>query len=176
MATRILILSPTGEALAAIDGHHGEQHAAGWAASVVDQLRQEHGIEAIAVELSPAVGGDDVRRGVVGAIHRVRAELRALPDGRRELIGLHLYPEPAGDAPRAQLGVGRGLTKAQAVATPRPILGGVRVVHAPADVANARQPVRVRAGRLNATQGEHTIEGRRLARRALRAARRGAPE
>lgn len=177
MATRILILTPEGEALAAIDGHHGELHAAQWADTMVARLRSEQGIDAVAVELVPSIGGDDVRRGVVCAIHRVRGELRALPDGRRELIALNLYPEPRGGSAAATVGAGRGLLKAQAAATPRPILGGIRVVHAPPDVANPRAAVRVRDGRLNPPPGEaRTHADLRLARRALRAALRGATE
>lgn len=173
MTSRILILDASGVALYGLTSP-SQREAAEWADSVVAGLAA-HGIDAIALELQPTEGGDACRRGVLGQLHRLRAELRQLPAGRREVLGLNLYAE--GDAgAHATLGAGRGMPKAQAASTPMPVRGRLRVIAAPAHVTNPRERVMVRRGRANAEPGQpRTIEEHRHARRVARAAARRAP-
>jgi hypothetical protein len=173
MATRILITDGNGWPIYGLDGHHGERHAAQWTAEVLATIKAETGIDGIAVELQPAEGGDAVRRGIIGNLHRLRAELRTLPDGRRELIALNRYPDGSPRDSRAEIGAGRGLTKSQAAATPEAFRGALRVIAAPADIANPRTPIRIRRGRLNVPADQPRTHAEiRHARRAARAAAR----
>lgn len=173
MATRILIIDPFGDPLYGLDGHHGERHAAQWVAEMIDQVRRERGFDPVVVELHPAEGGDACRRGVICQLSRLRAELIALPDGRREMIALNRYPEGNPRDSRAEIGAGRGLTKSQAAATPEAFRGAIRIISAPDNIANPRSPIKIRRGRLNVPAGEpRTPAEIRQARRAARAAAR----
>lgn len=175
MANRILIIDDAGVPIFGLDGHHGARHAAEWTDTVLAQLAAQ-GVLAFAVELHPAAGGDDVRRGVISQLARLRAELRTLPDGRRELIGLHRYPDATPGASRASVGIGNGLAKGQAAATPLAITGALRVVAAPPGIANPRAPIRIPRGRANVPPEQpRTTDQIRHARRAARAAARGTP-
>lgn len=166
MANRIIIFDSAGAALIAMDGHHGSRHASDWTAQVLADFAAR-GIEAVAVEVIPQEGGDAMRRDVIGALADMRAEFHVLPDGRRELIGLHVSRRPAtGESP------GRA-AKAAIASVPEPVRGGVRVLHAPPDVANRRCCIRVGRGRDNPPPGQpRTPADIRTARKAQRAARR----
>lgn len=173
MANRILIVDENGTALFGLDGHHGALHAAEWAANMLSLIKAEHGIDCVALEFFPAEGGDATRRGVIGELHRLRAEIRSMPDGRREVLGLHVYPPAARGTGVATVGAGRGLLRTQAAATPAAVRGGLRVIAAPESIANPRAPVRIRRGRDNPPPGQpRTPDDIRTARKAQRAARR----
>ncbi len=168
MANRILILDSGGTAICALDGHHGAAHAARWAAGMVQRLA-EQGIAAAALEIVPEQGGDEIRRGVFGALHRVRAEFHLRPDGQRELVGLVQHPEskPVHE-PRA-----KGITPAAAPEGARPIRGGLRLLTAPDDVHGERYAIRIPRGRLNhAPDQPRGHSEARIARRLARAAKR----
>lgn len=167
MANRILILDNEGAPICAMDGHHGASHAAAWIATTLAHLA-EQGIEATVVELHPAQGGDAVRRGVVGNLHRLRMELHARPDGGRELVGLVLHPA----ASRDDAVVAGGLTMRQVAGTATRIEGAVRLLAAPAHVVGDRHPIRISNNRrepgLGATRDPQAA---RLARRAAKSKR-----
>jgi hypothetical protein len=173
MTTRIVIADEMGKVICGIDGNHGAHHAEQWCARVVADIA-DRGVPAVAIELHPVEGCDAIRCGVFGNLHRLRAELRTLPDGRREIIGLNLYPEATPrDNVRAKSGAGAGLTKRQAAATPTAVRGALRVIAAPADIANPRAPIRIPHGRMNVPVGEPRTHAEiRHARRAARAAAR----
>lgn len=156
MATRIIAFSPDGTALTALDGHHGSELAARWAALVVEQLAAQ-GVDAMVVEVEPEQGGDAARSDMIGSLHRLRAETRRTPDGRRELLGLLRLS----DAPDARAAV---------AATPERVRCGLRLVCAPGEWLTPLRPVRVARGRLS---GGGTPAAARHARRAERAAQRG---
>lgn len=124
MATRIIIMSDNGTPLVALDGHHGTAQAAAW----LDAMLAQIGSQCIAVELVPERGGDDVRRGVCGALDRMQLDIHALPDGTREIIGLALRHD-------------NGM--------PEAVRGGLRILHAPADIIGERHTMAQRATRLS---------------------------
>lgn len=168
MATRILILDPDGAAICALDGHHGAEHAARWAASMLDRLAAQ-GVAATVLEIVPEEGGDAIRRGVFGALHRVHAEFHQRPDGKRELVGLVQRAEATREhEPRA-----KGLARTPAPEGLRPIRGGLRLLAAPGDVHGQRHAIRIPRGRMNPAPGQpRTHAEARTARRAGRAAKR----
>lgn len=168
MATRILILDSDGASICALDGHHGAAHAAHWASTVLQRLAAQ-GIAATALEIVPEQGGDAIRRGVFGALHRLRAEFHQRPDGKRELVGLVQRAEPEKPhTPRV-----KGLTRTPAPEGLRAIRGSLRLLAAPADILGTRHPLRIPRGRMNTAPGQpRTAEEARIARRAARAAKR----
>lgn len=178
MATRLFIVTDAGEVLDALDGHHGNAHALAWALNTLQRRRAE-GFTCDALELIPEQGGDIVRRGVVGSIHRLRAQFHRRPDGARELVGLALAPELRPDEPGvAAVGIGRGLGKRQAAAAPLPVRGALRVVvddslPAPASPILAPRARLDRRTRLDPPPGApRTPADRRHARRLQRARER----
>jgi hypothetical protein len=159
MATRILILDGNGKALYALDGHHGAAHAAAWAQQV--QLAANvRGKRLIIAELQPAEGGDAMRRGIVGQLHRLRADWHTRPDGKRELVGLVLDGESA---------PGRVKHTAESM----PVRGHVRLLAAPEDVHGERCGLRIPRGRMNPNPGQArtAAEARQLRRQARANAR-----
>jgi hypothetical protein len=173
MATRLLITDAQGVPMFAIDGHHGARHAAEWASGMMMQLTAA-GVDAMLIELHPAQGADDFRRDTLEQIGRIRVEFHQRPDGLREVVSLARYPKRAGESVATQ-GVGRGLLKSAAAATATALVGGFRLVHAPADVHGDRHAVRVPRGRMNPTQEQpRTIGEMRQQRRLDRASQRGA--
>lgn len=176
MANRILILDATGAAIYGFDCHHGSRAAADWANTMLQRLSAA-GIDCTVLEIHPEQGGDEVRRGVIGSLHRLRAEFHTRPDGQRELVGLSLFPPTsARDKALASNGVGAGLGKAQAAATPLPVRAAMRLLAAPADVVGPRHPIRIPRGRMNPDPGQprtpaEARQARRLARAQKRATR-----
>jgi hypothetical protein len=163
MTSRIVIIENAGAALTAFEGPSA-RHAADWAAGKLDELRRA-GVTSIAIEWHPAEGGDDAHHDVIHCLHCVRAEMRARPDGTREIIGMLRYPTAVAGA--------RGVAaarKAGMLAAPAAVRGALRVLAAPPDIANPRYPIRVPRGRANVPPGQpRTIAEIRAARRAARA-------
>lgn len=157
MATRILVFDNTGAPIYALDGHHGTDHAERWLAQVRAQLAGA-GVEPVIVEIEPAEGGETVRREVIGCLHCARIESRRRPDGAREIVSLLALADHA-DARRA------------AVAMPRAVRCGLRVLAAPADWIAQRKPLRRVRNRLSG-EASASPEQLRLNRRARRAAHR----
>lgn len=148
MATRILISDSTGAVLSILDGHHGTAHAARWANEMVAMFAAQ-GIEAIAIELNPELGGDEFRRDVLERAGQIRVELHQRPDGQREITAL---------ARRDTL---------------QRIRGGLRIVAAPSDIAGERPGVRRTRNRLDPEDGAPATNGEaRLQRKRLRAQQR----
>jgi hypothetical protein len=176
MATRILILADDGTALCALDGHHGVAHAGQWAGEMLTRLRAE-GIEATVLEIHPEEGGDAMRRGVFGNLHRLRAEFHERPDGARELVGLNVFAEANQAEQRAaKVGAGAGLRLAQAAAPAVAVRGALRLLAAPATVTGTRHPLRLTRGRMEPDPYEPTtIAEARLQRRHDRAQSRRSP-
>lgn len=176
MSNRILILDAAGKAITALDGHHGAAHAANFAATMLSRLHAL-GIDAVVVEVTPEQGGDAMRRDVIGNLHRLRAEFHRRPDGKRELVGLALFPEATPDERvMAKQGIGAGLGKAQAAATAAPVRGSLRLLAAPGDVHGTRHAIRIPRGRMNPAPGQprtatEARQARRLARANARPAR-----
>lgn len=159
MATRILILTPEGTPLFAMDGHHGAAHAQRWIADTQALLREQGITDTVAVEITPEQGGDAVRREVIGQIHRLRLETRRRPCGAREITALNLLADPqdADDLMRA------------AIATPQRVPARLHLVHAPADYAGPRRPIRIPRGRMEPPPGfPATPQEARLRRRIER--------
>lgn len=120
MRARFVIFNSAGDSLIGVDGAHGDEHAMRVIAENMAMLRAA-GVDPIAVEFDVFEGGnaylDDLK-----ALSSVRAEIRALPDGRREVI----------DVLRHQW---RGERQHGSVRT---IARAVRVIDGPADIANPR--------------------------------------
>lgn len=157
MATRIIFFSQDGAALYGMDGHHGSAHAARWVDDMLVWLESQGVVDPIVCELTPAEGGEACRRDIIGKLHELRLETRKTPTGQREIIGLNrlaVLPEDPGDPRR------------MASATPDRIRASIRLVHAPADFAGERQPVRVTRGRLETPP--MTAQEARLQRRLQR--------
>lgn len=120
MRARFVIFNSEGESLIGVDGAHGDEHAMRVIAENMVMLRAA-GVDAIAVEFDVFEGGnaylDDLK-----SLSSVRAEIRVLPDGRREVI----------DVLRHQMHPGRKRGGGHTIAR------AVRVIDGPADIANPR--------------------------------------
>jgi len=150
MATRILILNSSGHALCGLDGHHGELHAADWVQMQVARYAAA-GEDVTVVQWHPVAGGEAVLTDCLAQLHRLAMDTHTRPDGRSELLGLALRPEPAA----------RG--------TPHAVGGSWRLLHAPAVIHGQRHPLRIPRSRHNPEAGApRTSEEARTARRLRR--------
>lgn len=148
MATRVIISDPSGAVLSILDGHHGAAHAERWAGEMVAMFAAQ-GIDAIAVELTPELGGDEFRRDVLERAGKIRIELHQRPDGQREITSLSRRD------------------------TLQRIRGGLRLVCAPSDVIGDRAGIRRSRTRLDPDEGAPaTTADARLKRKRERAQQR----
>ena len=118
MRTRLMIFDSTGKALIGMDSGSGGEHAVAFVRDNLALLATLSHTDCVVVEYDPPQGGDaaniDIRE-----MASTRAELRQRPDGKTELIGVYRRDNR------------------------RSIARTLRVVHAPASVANARASIRV---------------------------------
>ena len=125
MRTRIIITATNGMPITALDSAHADGHAQRFVEENIAALATQ-GIAAIAVEFDPVTSGADALEDLRN-LTDVRLEIRATPGAGREVIGIHRH----GGAQRLS---------ARAVAR------AFRVLHAPADIRNARGTPRSNPG------------------------------
>lgn len=152
-------MSPSGSPLFSLDGHHGGNHAVRW---VDDNLRilSDHGIDdCVVIEMTPIEGGSAFTSTLVQKLHALRLETRCRPCGAREIVGLNCIPQPETAID----------TKRAIAATPERIHARLHLVHAPAQFADQRRPIRIPRGRMEPPTGAPvTPQEARLRRRIER--------
>lgn len=125
MRLRLILATPDGQPLGAIDSAHADGHAQRWAEQNVALLAKQ-GIEAMVVEFDPVGGYDDTVADLT-ALSDVGIEVRSIPGGGREIIGIH---RRVGDRKASARAISRAL----------------RVLYAPPDISNARARLRPQRG------------------------------
>lgn len=121
MRLRLILATPDGQPLGALDSAHADGHAQRWTEQNIALLAQQ-GIETVVVEFDPVAGYADTLADLT-ALPDVQLEVRATPAGQREIIGIHRRV---------------GERKASAL----PIARALRVLHAPIDFTNPRATLR----------------------------------
>lgn len=125
MRLRLIIATPDGQPIGALDSAHADGHAQRWAEQNVALLAQQ-GIETVVVEFDPVAGYADALDDLT-ALPDVHIEVRSTPGGAREIIGIHRR-------------VGERKASARAIAR------ALRVLHAPANFNNTRSTLRPQGG------------------------------
>jgi hypothetical protein len=129
MRTRVIIFDSTGAPLIGIDSGALNNHAARCVADNLALLAAAGITGCIVVEFDH-VGGADDATAIMRTLHLHRAQIRARPDGTREVFDIHAHDEPDVADPRRRLRNARSVVRA------------LRVLHAPDDIANPRTTLR----------------------------------
>lgn len=88
MTVRMLIVDSDSMApLFALNGNHGDDHAAAWALAMAAAVEEQTGRRPVVIDYDPPEGGnaatEDIR-----AIHEIKVSTHPRPDGLVELVGL----------------------------------------------------------------------------------------